>query len=630
MPVPRVTSLWALPWGGTNLNPILADNLVVDHNGSGLLLFNRPFQAAAFGITKNGSGTMQTNNNNLLTGALNINAGTLIANSFSTTGSDLANFTAINLGGATLRIGASTGTSKTYATGPITVSAASTLEYRNTTANTYTAAFTGTGFALNADLAVKNTSTDTTLVNGLNLSRPITGTGDMAITTYNNLTSSADNFSLGRVLLSGDNSLWSGDLTVARGTVSIGGNAVNSAGTGVITIGTTSDAFGAGVTFFPAGPNGSTITYTNAVTVTGGIGGGFRAIKGGNTNHSVTFSGLVTLNGDLTLDHTWSTADRRISLTGGVSGAGGLTVTRAGGNAGTTAVLSGTGKTYIGNTTVASGASLSVSTSLTSDIVVQGGRIGGAGGSTTQDLTMAAGSTFFFFISPTFRAFDVSGTVTLDNTFGVDDLVGGSQGEAITWANVPNGVYTLIGTTASTFNTGGLTNNIENFGPGNAAPVGTGSQTAYFQNGGGTGGGGLQLVVTGGVSGFDAWKTANSAGAQTLADDHDDDGVDNGTEYFIAGNASSTGFTAQPGVVNTAGVLSVTWPKAANTAGYPGVYNVHFFVETSDTLAGGSWVTAPLGTGAGQVSITGTGGTSVKYTFPAGTKRFARLKVTGP
>lgn len=84
--------------GGTTLNPLLADNLVVDHNGSGLLLFNRPFQAAAFGITKNGTGTMQTNNNNLLTGALNINAGTWVANTSTTTGDDLDNFSAVNLG----------------------------------------------------------------------------------------------------------------------------------------------------------------------------------------------------------------------------------------------------------------------------------------------------------------------------------------------------------------------------------------------------------------------------------------------------------------------------------------------------------------------------------------------------
>ena len=131
-------------------------------------------------------------------------------------------------------------------------------------------------------------------------------------------------------------------------------------------------------------------------------------------------------------------------------------------------------------------------------------------------------------------------------------------------------------------------------------------------------------LVQDAASGFAAWQSANST-AGGLGDDHDNDGVDNGTEYFLAGNADSTGFTALPGVINTAGVLSVTWTKAAT--GYAGTYNSGFVVETSDTLAAASWVTAAEGAGADQVSVTGN---EVKYTFPAGTKKFARLKVTGP
>jgi hypothetical protein len=41
-------------------------------------------------------------------------------------------------------------------------------------------------------------------------------------------------------------------------------------------------------------------------------------------------------------------------------------------------------------------------------------------------------------------------------------------------------------------------------------------------------------------------------------------------------------------------------------------------------LASGSWSDETLG---GSVTITGD---DVKFTFPAGTKNFARLKVTGP
>ena len=73
-------------------------------------------------------------------------------------------------------------------------------------------------------------------------------------------------------------------------------------------------------------------------------------------------------------------------------------------------------------------------------------------------------------------------------------------------------------------------------------------------------------------------------------------------------------------MTNTSGLLSVTWTKAST---YTGVYGIDFVVETSATLAG-AWATETLG---GTVTITGN---EVKYTFPAGTKNFARLKVTGP
>ncbi len=106
--------------------------------------------------------------------------------------------------------------------------------------------------------------------------------------------------------------------------------------------------------------------------------------------------------------------------------------------------------------------------------------------------------------------------------------------------------------------------------------------------------------------------------------DHDGDGVSNGIEYFLVGpNGNSTGFTPLPGVTNNAGTLSVTWNKGS---GYVGVYNTDFVVETSSTLTG-VWTSETLGGG----NITDATG-SVKYTFPGplGSKRFARLKVTGP
>ncbi len=145
-----------------------------------------------------------------------------------------------------------------------------------------------------------------------------------------------------------------------------------------------------------------------------------------------------------------------------------------------------------------------------------------------------------------------------------------------------------------------------------------GERHALFDN--------LQIRTLASVSGSDfaSWQAANST-AGGLDEDHDGDGVSNGVEYFIGGpNGNTTGFTALPSVTNDAETLSVTFTKAAD---YAGVYGTDFVVETSATLALGSWVNAAEGAGADQVEITGN---DVKYTFPAGTKNFARLKVTGP
>jgi hypothetical protein len=129
----------------------------------------------------------------------------------------------------------------------------------------------------------------------------------------------------------------------------------------------------------------------------------------------------------------------------------------------------------------------------------------------------------------------------------------------------------------------------------------------------------IRTLGSGGGSGFDTWKVTNGV-IGGIDEDHDNDGVTNGVEYFIGGpNGNTTGFTALPGVVNDAGTLSVTFTKAAD---YAGSYGADFEVEVSTTLA--NWGPAPEGT------VTFPSATEVKYTFPAGTRNFARLKVTGP
>ena len=130
----------------------------------------------------------------------------------------------------------------------------------------------------------------------------------------------------------------------------------------------------------------------------------------------------------------------------------------------------------------------------------------------------------------------------------------------------------------------------------------------------------LTVQAVGAGSTYASWQTANST-AQAINLDHDNDGVTNGVEYFLGGSTNTTGFTALPGVTNTAGTLSVTFTKAAS---YSGVYGTDYVVQTSATLAAGSWVDETLG---GNVTISGN---DVIYTFPGGTKNFVRLNITGP
>jgi hypothetical protein len=150
----------------------------------------------------------------------------------------------------------------------------------------------------------------------------------------------------------------------------------------------------------------------------------------------------------------------------------------------------------------------------------------------------------------------------------------------------------------------------------------TATSIPQITNSAGTG----TLTVTSGPAGggFAAWQSANST-AGGLDEDHDGDGVSNGIEFFIYGPVANTGFTALPPIDNNAGTLSVTFTKAA---GYNGTYGTHYVVETSATLAD-PWVPQVADPDPG-FTVTFPSATEVKYTFPAGTKNFARLKVTGP
>ncbi|MES2920610.1 MAG: autotransporter-associated beta strand repeat-containing protein [Verrucomicrobiota bacterium] len=126
----------------------------------------------------------------------------------------------------------------------------------------------------------------------------------------------------------------------------------------------------------------------------------------------------------------------------------------------------------------------------------------------------------------------------------------------------------------------------------------------------------VSVTTTGiGPSGYAGWASANAPG-QTKDLDHDNDGVDNGIEYFMG--ITGSGFTASPALSGN----TVTWTKGGS---YVGVYGTDYLVQTSTDLV--IWETVPLVTNPLLGTVTDSAG-SVSYTPPTGqTKRFGRLVV---
>jgi autotransporter-associated beta strand protein len=123
-------------------------------------------------------------------------------------------------------------------------------------------------------------------------------------------------------------------------------------------------------------------------------------------------------------------------------------------------------------------------------------------------------------------------------------------------------------------------------------------------------GGGTLHVNSGPSTGYSAWQTANAPG-QTVDQDHDNDGVDNGIEYFmgLSGNA----FTANP-MLNSANTIA--WPMGAT---YTGTYGTDYVIQTSSDLT--TWSPVLVG------DVTIVPGTSLTYTLSGSGKRFVRLLV---
>lgn len=308
-----------------------------------------------FGVTKTGAGVLVTSAANRFTGTINVNAGRWIVSSFTPT-ADLDNSSSVNLGGGTLEVLIASGNTNTKSFSvPINVNAASTFVYTNLNAVDRPLTLQTGALTLGANLSLLNAST-TTQNNFININRIITGAGRLIYDSSTEFTSLSDPLSGRRGQLTVGtlgNSSWSGGVTIARGQFTVNANTAGAAH--IDALGNSSGSLEIG-----AGSSGALLSFNNvsgsSVTIPSAVvvqSGGFRAIRnGGDFATNITFTGNVTLNGDLTVAHEIN-ADRFITFGGTIQGAGGLNITRNGAANGSRVRLTGaTANTYTGITTV--------------------------------------------------------------------------------------------------------------------------------------------------------------------------------------------------------------------------------------------------------------------------------------
>lgn len=189
-----------------------------------------------------------------------------------------------------------------------------------------------------------------------------------------------------------------------------------------------------------------------------------------------------------------------------------------------------------------------------------------------------------------------SGTAEIKGSFDIN-LTGAdlSNGNEWTLVDVATASYD-----ATTFTIGGF-----NEGPEGTWTRSDGDNTWTFRQSTGK-------LTLGTAGGYASWA-ADHTGGQGANLDFDNDGVENGIEYFL--NSTTPGFTPSPSSFtgNTA-----TWINGGNMPSSD--YGSRYFIQTSSDLA--TW-TPVL---AGDSNLNNTAG-SLSYTLNAPDKRFIRLVV---
>ena len=618
-------------------NITLTSSLDIIHNGSGILNFNSTTRiTSAGGINKSGTGILSLQGVNDYSGATTVTAGTLALGHATDT---LSSSSAVTVDGATAVL--------SIAGNSDTVGAVSLKNGGSITGSGGT--LTGASYALEsgsvsailggAGIALTKSTAGTVTLSGTNT---YTGTttiqnGTLALDgAANRLATTAavvlgDTGTTGKLVLGGTTTagqtLTSLTTTGLGGSV-VGGNAANSMLTLNIASSNTFDGTlgGAGTNennLTLAKTSAGSLTLTGNNTFSGGISipaNGGTVIAGhnnalGTASVSLNSNTALQIQNGITINNSLRAEDqgnfKGLTLLSGATSAtysGNISILETtptnfdinaanGGTFTISGIISGNGFEKVGVGTVI----LTAANTYTGNTTVSAGTLALAD---NAQLSFVLGAT-----SGTNNSLSGDGAVTLEGDFVIVTTAADALASG-TWT-IEN-VSTLTGAYGSNFTVSGFTD----AGSDKWTKV-NGSKTYTFDETTGI----LTLAETP-VAGYSAWATLNGAGVN-FNEDHDNDGVDNGTEYFIGGTAgNTTGFTPLPGVANTLGVLSVTYTKAAT---YTGVYGTDYVVETSSTLAD-PW--APqLADPTPDFTVTFPSATEVKYTFPSGTKQFARLKV---
>jgi fibronectin-binding autotransporter adhesin len=652
---------------------VVFDNWGVDNSGFDYTIsssggFGIADGSSSASLVKNGAGTVTLKTINSYTGATSINAGTLQLGDGTTDGDIASSSSIVNNG--TLILNRSTG-SFSYGNvisgfGDIVKNGAGTqiLSGDNTfsgvttiNAGTIQVGNGGTTGSLGTSSVTNDASLVLNRSNGFTVSGVISGTG------------SVSQIGTGAVTFTNANP-YTGGTTVDGGTLQVGNSttaAASGSTTGLGAAGSTVTV-NVGTLRFQMGANSSNAFDQNFVFNANSTLSSYdgRLTFGSDTAATASNSRTITINGSTTWNPLWST--KQFIMAGVVQGSGDINIVRPSTNLETGYVLflndtntySGTITTsgaigtqaagiMVGTTNTLQNANIVNntlnSTSSASGLIFQAtsaklGSLAGTGnfilGQNTSALTIAPNQT----TSSTAVALTVGGS-NASTTYSGRMSGLGSITKAGTGTMTLTGANTYTGDT--TVNAGVLAVNgdaVPNanklvINGGKVNPLGATEvvNTLYFgatQQASGTWGAtgsgaahiddthfsgtGVVSVTTGPAGSYTTWADANGANGQTVDQDHDNDGTDNGIEYFMGQTGSS--FTSNPAAVSGA----VTWPMGAT---YTGVYGTDYEVQSSTDLV--IWTQVPIGTGDNTVAV--TAGTSVVYDMPAGGKSFVRLVV---